>query len=278
MLGEGESVRTRAEIEFPEPLKLELDPWIFPTNLIHDPLIGFTAIRGLRPCLKDFKPWNELQLGTPPNQAFFWAQSGAPWLHFVALPSTEASNQVQKLAAFALNRLNPIFETNPLKLGEFEQAPASRHLGWHGMPLISPTLDCVMAGIQPFILAGFYPKILTNAPVPPALLPQFYSSSDLVYYDWEITGPCLRGLTPIAQLVRRLFNRPGLPAEPSIAWLGAIPVKLANSATAAHKVSPTRLSFARTSTIGLTAVELVVLTDWLQSPTFPSGLYTLRLP
>lgn len=278
MVGEGESVRTRAEIEFPQPLKLELDPWIFPTNLIHDPLIGFTAVRGLRPWLKGFKPWNDLQVGTPPNQSFIWAQSGAPWLHFVALPSQEASNQVQRLQAFALNRLNPIFETNPIKLGEFEQEPGSSRLGWRGLPLISPSLDWSTADGQSFIVAGFYPKILTNAPLPPALLPQFYSSTNLICYDWEMTGPCLRGLTPITQLVRRLFNRPGLPAEPSISWLGAIPAKLANSATAIHSTSPTQVSFARSSTIGLSAAELVLLADWLQSPTFPCGLHTFEAP
>ena len=50
-------VRTRAKLDFPEPLPLELEAWNIPTNLIHDPLIGFTAVRGIRPWLKSFKPW-----------------------------------------------------------------------------------------------------------------------------------------------------------------------------------------------------------------------------
>src|SRR5262249_12567173 len=100
--GDGQNVRTRAELNFAKPLGIEMEPWNIPTNLIHDPLIGFMAIRGVRPLLEKFKPWNDLQLGTPPNQAFFWAQGGLPSMHFLAAPSVEASNQVRKLAELAL--------------------------------------------------------------------------------------------------------------------------------------------------------------------------------
>lgn len=274
-IGDGANVRTHAEFEFPQRLNVEMDAWNIPTNLIHDPLIGFTAIRGIRPLLKNFKPWNDLQLGTPPNQAYIWAQNGAPWLHFAAFPSVEASNQVSKIGDFALNNLNPIFETNPIKLGEFEREPGSERLGWRGMPLMSPTLDCSFVDGTSLILAGFYPNRLTNAPIPVALLPQVYATSNLVYYDWEITGPCLRGLTPINQLVRRLFNRERLPAEPSIAWLTALGTRLGNSATATTLTRPQKLSCTRKSSIGLTAVELSLLVDWLQSPAFPQRLHSL---
>ena len=50
--GEQDHVRTQADLDFAEPLPLELEAWNIPTNLIHDPLIGFTAVRGIRPWLR----------------------------------------------------------------------------------------------------------------------------------------------------------------------------------------------------------------------------------
>ena len=119
LTGDKQGVRTRANLDFPDPLPLEMEAWNIPTNLIHDPIIGFAAVRGIRPWLKSFKPWNELQLGTPPNQAYFWAQGGPPFLHFLAAPSADASNQVNHLIELVLRDLNPILATN----------------GWPGAPL-----------------------------------------------------------------------------------------------------------------------------------------------
>src|SRR5205085_5061414 len=65
--GDGKNVRLRGEMKFSQPIPLTLDPWNVPTNLIHDPLSGFMAIRGSRLMLRTSKPWDELRLGEPPN-------------------------------------------------------------------------------------------------------------------------------------------------------------------------------------------------------------------
>ncbi|MEI2722208.1 MAG: hypothetical protein V9H26_01320 [Verrucomicrobiota bacterium] len=93
LIGDGQNVRTRGELNFPSPLPIELEPWNIPTNLVHDPLIGFMGMRGIRPLLKSLPFWNEARLGTPPNQAFFWAQEGAagPTLFCVAFGSKPAT-------------------------------------------------------------------------------------------------------------------------------------------------------------------------------------------
>ena len=83
-------MRTRAELDFPEPLPLEMEAWNIPTNLIHDPLIGFAAVRGIRPWLKSFKLWQEpnqeacrrdAHATTPPTQTsdFGFRTSDFPW-------------------------------------------------------------------------------------------------------------------------------------------------------------------------------------------------------
>ena len=74
--GDGQTVRTRGQLNFAKPLPFELEPWNIPTNLIHEPLVSFTAIQGIRPWLSSSKLWQGLQLGAPPNQLYLWAQNG----------------------------------------------------------------------------------------------------------------------------------------------------------------------------------------------------------
>ncbi len=273
-IGDGQNVRTRAELDFPQPLQLELEPWNIPTNIIHDPLIGFSAIRGIRPLLKSFKPWKDLRLGTPPNQAFFWAQAGPPPLHFMGVPSPEASNQVAILDEFALTHLNPILLANPMKVGQFEKPPEARRLIWKGIPLFSPTLDWADP-TNPFVIAAFYPNRFTNQPPPTEMLRQVTSTTNLLVYDWEITGPCVQGLTVMIQMVRRLFESPRLP-EVAISWLTAAGPKLGNAVTIIQATTADHWLIARKSSIGLTDAEIQLMIDWLESPGFPVGLRSWR--
>jgi len=277
LIGDGENVRTRGELKFPEPQSWELEPWNIPTNLIHDPLIGFSAIRGIRPWLKSFKPWNDLHLGTPPNQAFFWAQSGGP-LHFVAVPSSEASNQVNTITELVIDKINPLSATSKMRVGKFEPMTNSPGLLWRGIPFFSPNLSCADLDGTPFIIGGFFGNKFTTRPMPHELLQQFSASKDLLWYDWEITQPCLEGLTQVAQLARHVIARARMTSTPGLRWLIAISSKLANSGTAVRVLDPTRLSVTRNSTVGLTGAELQIFADWLESPDFPRGLHTFLAP
>src|SRR5207247_270469 len=97
IIGDGEAVRTRGQLDFPDPLNLKLDPWNIPTNLISSPLVSFTAVRGLGHWLASLKAWNDLQIGAPPEQVFVWGPQGTMAQLFLAAPQPEASNQVSRL-------------------------------------------------------------------------------------------------------------------------------------------------------------------------------------
>jgi hypothetical protein len=276
MASAGENVRTLADFDFPSPLHLELEPWNVPTNLIHDPLIGFTAVRGIRPLLKDFKPWNDLKLGTPPNQAFFWSQMPTPGSHFLALPSAQAGNQVEILGAYFLSELNPIFDST--QLGRFVRSGAAPHFKWTGAPVLSPDLEFVDQPQGPFIVAGFSGERMAAEPLPAGLLPQFVGLSNIVCYDWEVTGQSIQSLTPAFQILRHMFNRARLEPDPAVSWFMAARTVLGNCATTWTLSGPARLSMSRISGVGLNGAELELLMDWLESPTFPHGLNTFTAP
>jgi hypothetical protein len=114
--------------------------------------------------------------------------------------------------------------------------------------------------------------------MPHELLQQFSASKDLLWYDWEITQPCLEGLTQVAQLARHVIARARMTDTLGLHWLIAISSKLASSGTAVRVLDPTRLSVTRNSTVGLTAAELQIFADWLESPDFPHGLHTFLAP
>jgi hypothetical protein len=100
-------------------------------------------------------------------------------------------------------------------------------------------------------------------------------TSNLVCYDWEITPARSEGCIYLGQLLRVLFHARQIPSgSAGLAWLQAVSPKLANSATAVSRTDPSTLSFARKASIGLTAIEMHLLADWLESPSFPSGTVT----
>ena len=273
-------VRTRAKLDFPEPLPLELEPWNIPTNLIHDPLIGFSALRGIRPWLTNLTSAFSLQPLAFPNQAFFWAQAVIPSQHFLAFPSADASNQVYQLSEMVLRDVNPILATNGWPGSAFERQTNSPGLKWLGYPDFSPDLDYADCGSNRFLIAGLARNTMTNSPAPAGLFQYLQASPKLVAYDWENTRTCVDGWTQMGQLTRHMLclARMNTPYDAGLTWVVALSPHLTNSITSVELSSPTRLSFARSSSVGFTGVELHLLADWLESLQFPHGLHTFTAP
>src|SRR5712672_380435 len=97
-------------------------------------------------------------------------------------------------------------------------------------------------------------------------------ATNLVAYDWELTGPRLDDLLYITQLIRAAVHMPQLPTTSYfIPWFEAIALKLGNSGMTVTITASNQLSFVRTSTLGFSALELHFLADWLESPQFPAG-------
>src|ERR1043166_4058118 len=151
-IGDGENVRTRAQLNFPKPLALQLEPWRVPTNLVHSPLTSFTAIRGFGPWLASLQDWQSLQVGEPPNQVYFWAEGPAPLTSFGAVPLPGASNGVYHLADHLLQAGNPWLATNGL--GKFQRTTNADEVVWGNLPFMQPYLKSVAAAGERFVLAG----------------------------------------------------------------------------------------------------------------------------
>ncbi|MEK7706991.1 MAG: hypothetical protein AAB380_03235 [Verrucomicrobiota bacterium] len=277
VIGAGRDVLTRGQFNFAGLRPFELEAWNIPTNLVHDPLISFTAIRGVRPWLASLKMWHDLQLGPPPNQLFFWALKGFPIQTYFAAPLPDASNRVHAITERLVQKVNPWMTTNAM--GNFASAKDFNGAVWAEVPFMSPFLRSVDAGGGSFAFGSLFPDELANYSPPAELLHQILGRTNLVAYDWELTGMRIESWIYMGQTFRLVFNKAQLPAESAgMTWLKAIAPRLGNCATAVTRTGAEHLSLARNSSVGFTAVELHALADWLESPQFPRGSHTALAP
>jgi len=243
-------------------------------------LSGFMAVRGIRPLLKSSGLWDELKFGTTPDQATFWSQSGHPALRFFAMPRQQSSNQMELLSKYLLTEVNPkmaIFpNTTNVPIGSFEPIPGSQRLRWHGIPYIVPSLDVATTESQDFITGGLFSNRITNNSAPDSLLGQFKNDSSILLYDWESSEATTYALIQISQTIRFVFglNRFSMTNNAALPWIVAVSPKLDTSGTTIRLISTNAVTLTRSSTIGLTGLEIHLLAEWLESPDFPKGLFS----
>jgi hypothetical protein len=271
--GTGTNVLTVGNMYLPESLPGNLESWIIPAGLIRQPLAGFTAIRGVKPWVASLKLWNDLQIGSPPDQICFWALRGAPPQTFFAAPLADASNRVCQITDLVLQKCNPKFAAPGLF--EFEKAQDYNGLAWKGVPFMTPYLKSVVTSEGSFVSGGFLSPGGMKKALPPGLLQAIGASTNLVGYDWELTGERVEAWIQIGQFCRFALRKAQLaPESAGMAWLKAIEPKLGVCVTEATRTGPARISFTRKSGVGFTGLELHLIADWLESPEFPRGLHT----
>jgi hypothetical protein len=271
--GDGKNVLTRGRLNFPKPLPFEIEPWHIPTNLLHEPLQSFTAVQGLKSWLSSLPLWQDLKAGVAPNQLFCWAQSAAPFMAYAAAPLADANSAITKLAPAIMDGFNPLLASN--RMGKWERATDSDGVVWNRAPIISPFVQSLSLTEGRFLFAGLTALSRTNGPPPAGTLHELSMLPNAVYFDSEITAPRLEGWVFTSQLFRVILRRVQLSPEGNvIAWLKNAGPLLGISTTRVTKTSPTELSLARTSALGLTSIELHILADWLESSQFPFRLHS----
>jgi hypothetical protein len=163
------------------------------------------------------------------------------------------------------------------------------------LELIAPLLSPAPSSNGQFLVAGLFPLTPGKTPAPSGLWSQFEGRTNLVFYDWELTGPRVRHLITVAESVPILQMlgigptvtlppgaspaRPGpkvsLPAgvqsrlDAEKKWLLGLTPYLANTATEVTKTGPNELTVLRSSPFVFSSLELVLLSHWLSDT--PAG-------
>ena len=284
--GDGANVLTRGQLIFPAPLHVECEPWMLPANLIPEPLNSFTAVRGLRPWLSSWKIRNDLPFDAPPDQLYFWAIPGKDSQAYFAAPLPDASNQVNRLTGYLLAKTNPWLATNGYV--KFEPLPESNGVAWGNLPAIRPFFKLVNTAHGGAVFGGLLPDTtpgtniqnnLYDRPSRSRLFEEVSAQTNLVYYDWELTATRIDPCLYLGQVSRVVSRHAQLRLESaSLKWLKAIEPGLGSSMTSVVCTGTNQLTFSRKSAVGFTGAELQLLADWLESPQFPDGLYSLLTP
>jgi len=273
----GDNLRAQAELLLPQPLNWKPEPWRFPTNAIHDPVVGFAAIQGFGEWLKPILDALGVKLDGVPNQACLWALQGVPFQTFIAAPVTEATNVMDQLR----ERLPPWFSTNTAGhvLGSWRPVTNTHAIFWDGMPFFGGFMSTAIEETnEGFIIAGLFPNTTNPQPPPPELYFQVLGRTNLAYYDWEIGAERLAAWRTMVQLAHVLAEKPILLPEAAAAkWMDAIGPKLGNIGTSLTVNGPDRMTLIRQSPHGFTGFETVLLAHWLESTNFPWG-YRLPAP
>jgi hypothetical protein len=134
------------------------------------------------------------------------------------------------------------------------------------MRLFVPALEAVKEDDGQFLFLSSFPRTHKSQPVPDSLLAQVEGRTNLVYYDWELTGYRLQEW----QILRKLISNraEGQSSDAADAnfdesqWLAAVARLAGNTVTEIMLAAPKELSVVRKAPLGFTAVELVVMADW----------------
>jgi hypothetical protein len=93
---------------------------------------------------------------------------------------------------------------------------------------------------------------------------------NLVYYHWEVTGPRLKGLPELSQLLLMATLHEQLDNDSAAnKWLETFGPKLGSTVSEFTQTAPNELTLNRRAPAGLTAVELTALASWLEAKNFP---------
>ncbi|MBM3876026.1 MAG: hypothetical protein FJ386_04805 [Verrucomicrobia bacterium] len=266
-------VRTEARLSWREPMVSSLQPWQVPTNTIRDPLVSFTAARGVAPWLGRNAALRTSAAGPVPDQWFSWSRSDIPFQTLFALPAKDAAARVPALLQPLESAARAALGTN--FTGRIHHVTDRNEVVWSGLPILVPFVGVAPEPSGSFILgglmSGIVPQGVNTNPAPAELLAQL-GRTNLVYYDWEVTQFRLQQVRQTRQLLQ-LLGGPGaglMGRTPGQAWLDAIAPQLGNTITEATIDGPKELRVIRNSHAGLTGFELLMLARWLDNPDFPA--------
>jgi hypothetical protein len=260
-----DNLQIGARILAAEAIPWQADPWQIPRDLMRGQIISFTAGQNVAAFLKMNPALSHLAGNPLTNQFYFWALDQMPLLNYMAWPEANASNALERISTEAPAALNP--ELKRFNGTELVRQPQGSALVMRNIRLFAPVLQAVQGSNGQFLFLSSFPWSDKARPAPDGLLAQIAARTNLVYYDWELTGRRLQEW----QILSKMIANRSLPQNSQAVddafieneWLRGLEPLAGNTVTEITRVAPNELSVTRKAAIGLTALELVLLADWI---------------
>ncbi len=295
-------LRTQASLEYGSPLALALQAWVIPTSVLTDPLVGFTAMQGADVWLGRTGWMSDLGVKEWPKQMFLWSLGSRPWQQYFAGPVASPTNVIAQLAPTLPLKLL----TNTVWAGQsfgMRLTNQGSRLELRGLPFFAPFLEGIRQDSTEMLFGGLFLPAKGAPPAPSELLGQVAGRTNLVMYDWEVTGRVIVSTNEVRanpsaaprrkvetnQIGRLLqfkhlaqfgtmMSAPvtALPttaagdvAVPGSEWIDASLPVLGDTVTEVTLAGPSTLALTRQSQAGFNSIELIYLLRWLENPGFP---------
>ena len=258
--------REEAHVFYPTPVAWASRVWHVPTNLIGGPLTSFTAGQDISAYVNLSPAFSDICGSLLTNQFCAWASGAMPLQNYIAWPVTDATEALKAIGAKAPAEFNA--DLKRINGGELQWQPDGNRLVLVNLGMFGPAIEATQDAGTPFLLANMFPISPGMEPIPQELLKEIIGRTNLVYYDWEFTGPRLQDwrMLGAALMSYRQMNSPRMVAAEKMEarWLGALRPLMGNSVTLVTRASPTELSIIRNSPIGLSSIEIYMLSNWLR--------------
>lgn len=289
-----ENVRTSCRVKMKQAVNFVQNDWILPTNIIKDPIIQLSALRGASNLFAASPWWQKYGKAVQtPNVLFLSASAEVPFQTAVIVDSGEIKKSVSILSQSIDKWLAEAYPNNshPTLAANSNAV----EVGWFGWPILKPYLRGIKDGEQEYMMMGLLLGPIKGDPLSPELWKQITSNDKLFYYSWEITGARFKQDQAMNSLLKMLFKSPvdreemikkreerknadpkelaKLQNEAKLKklrektlsdWMTkSIQDCLGNSITKGTQVSETELLFERQSSVGLTAQEFWWLCEWI---------------
>ncbi len=239
--------------------------WHVPTSLVRGKVVSFVAGQNVEAFLNLGREFSQLPYAPLTNQFYVWAGEQMPFVDYMAWPAADATNAIRSIRTNWPTILNPLLKQ--YNGSELTTQLSGERLAWAKMRIFSPVLYATEDKGKPFLLASGFPMPAVSSSVPDALVAQVEGSTNLVYYDWEMTG---KRLAEWVILDKMIANRAEGPTEEDatasaheVTWLNRVSGIPGRSVTEIKLTAPNELTITRSASIGLTAFELVKFTDWI---------------
>lgn len=283
-------LRTQARLVLSGAWEGVLSKWVVPTPLVRDPLVGFTAMQGADLWLGNVSVLQGFGVQKWPSQVFQWSLLERPWQqYFAALTPSPTQLMSRLVPALPLRVMtNSTLQGQTFSLRTTNEA---RRVELHGIPFFAPFLEAMEVEGESLVHGGLFLPLRGAPPAPDGLLSQVTGRTNLVWYDWEVTGEEMVRAAPTGagrmetnrvgrlqqwmhlvqfgqMLTQPRGNLPRTPAGavavPGTAWVMAALPFLGETITEVTLTGPKEMSVVRQSTTGLNSMELVALLHWLE--------------
>jgi hypothetical protein len=267
MATETDNLRLTARVIYPDAMPWKPGSWQIPAELVQSPLDSFTAGQDVAAFLNPGSNFSRLDGDPLTNQFYAWALKQMTFGTYMAWPVVNATNALEKLSIKASAAFSD--ELKQFNGTELLWQAKQRRLVLSNLRVILPSLEAVQDKAGEFLLLSVFPRLPASKPAPDELWKQINGRANLVYYDWELTGPRLRDWRLLGlMLLSRWHESTDDEWDARLVeekWLGELTPLAGNTVTEITRVAPNELSVVRNAPVGFTGIEMFLLENWLST-------------